>query len=313
MMRTKAAVVVATVALAVPSLAPAAQRAVEERRPAAPDAVVEVSNLAGSVQVTGWQRDEVEVTGTLGEGVERLDVTGDEGHIRIEVVLPERAWRGRFGKDLGDAHLTIRMPRLGELEVETVSADIAVSGLTGRAELESVSGAIRVEGAPEEVEAQSVSGSVDVALSEITRRTSARSVSGSVAIRGARGTVEASTVSGTVEVAGDGAVQVAGRGPQRANLESVSGTLRYEAGFAPGGSYQLKSFSGSVRVAIPEAAAARVQVTTFSGEIDSDFGQEPRRTSRHAPGKELTFTLGGGGAQVKIESFSGRIEIRRRG
>ena len=50
--------------------------------------MVEISNTAGSVVVTGWDRNEVEITGELGEGTERLDFTKGDKVTRIKVVLP---------------------------------------------------------------------------------------------------------------------------------------------------------------------------------------------------------------------------------
>jgi len=46
---------------------------ISERAPADATGHVEISNTAGSVEVSGWARNEVEVTGTLGDGVERLE------------------------------------------------------------------------------------------------------------------------------------------------------------------------------------------------------------------------------------------------
>ena len=45
-------------------------------RKVAADATGEVviSNVAGTIDVRGWDRNEVKVTGTLGRGVERVDV-----------------------------------------------------------------------------------------------------------------------------------------------------------------------------------------------------------------------------------------------
>jgi len=61
------------------------QQAVEERRPATRDGLVEIENPAGSVRVIGWDRAEVVVTGTLGKGAHRLVLRGESKRTRIEV------------------------------------------------------------------------------------------------------------------------------------------------------------------------------------------------------------------------------------
>jgi hypothetical protein len=48
---------------------------IDRRLEAAPDGMVTVSNTSGSVEVTGWSRNEVEVTGKLGRA---KSISGDE-------------------------------------------------------------------------------------------------------------------------------------------------------------------------------------------------------------------------------------------
>ena len=42
------------------------------------------------------------------------------------------------------------------------------------------------------------------------------------------------------------------------------------------------------------------------------IGPEARRTNQYTPEKELSFTTGGGGARVSIETFSGAVKITTR-
>ena len=64
----------------------AAGQQVERTIEADPNVSVEVENLAGSVVVHGWTRAEVRVTGTLGDDVEELEITGQGSRISIEVI-----------------------------------------------------------------------------------------------------------------------------------------------------------------------------------------------------------------------------------
>ena len=59
-------------------------------RKVAADATGEVviSNVAGTIDVRGWDRNEIQVTGTMGRGVERIDVDSSNGRTVIKVVLP---------------------------------------------------------------------------------------------------------------------------------------------------------------------------------------------------------------------------------
>ena len=63
-----------------------AQTQVDERRDAAPDGVVEIENLAGSVKVVGWTEAAIRVTGTLAAGAELdFEASGKRAHIEVEV------------------------------------------------------------------------------------------------------------------------------------------------------------------------------------------------------------------------------------
>ena len=65
-----------------------------------------ISNVSGTVDVRGWDRNEVQVTGHLGEDVERVDVETSGGRTVIKVVLP------RGSSHDGDATLEIQVPRM---------------------------------------------------------------------------------------------------------------------------------------------------------------------------------------------------------
>jgi len=273
-----------------------AQQAVNERRPASPTGTVEVSNVAGSVRVIGWSRAEVEVTGTLWKGVERLEFSGPPERVLVKVVLPKST------REVEDSDLTVNVPAGCRLEVEAVSADITVDGLTGTVDLASVSGDITLTGEPGEVEAETVSGDINVAVMSATMRLA--SVSGTIKARGARGEVKVETVSGNATV---DAVSV-----DRVELETVSGTVRFAGDLSANGRLDAESVSGTVDVALPAGTSGSFRLKSFSGDIDNQFGPPARRTAEYGPGSEAEFTAGSGGARVEIETMSGTIRLRKR-
>lgn len=290
-----AALLCALLAVAVPA---AADRPVDETRAANADARISIETLSGEVTVTGWNRNEVHVTGTVGDDTGGLEVTGDAGRLKIEVDIPEGHHRGH--RDL-DAHLQISVPAGAHLEVESVSSSAGVSGVDGPVDVDSVSGSIGVDGAPASVHAETVSGTIHAVGSR--GRVHAESVSGSIVIDGGSGTVHAGTVSGSVQVDVDSV--------ERGRLETVSGEIHFSGSLAPGGELEAEGHSGHIVIALPAGTSARFKVTTFSGGIDNRLSaDQPHRTSRYAPGKELEFTLGSGDGEVDLESFSGQVTLR---
>ena len=276
-----------------------ADRNVSTTLEAAPDVSIEIENIAGSIEVRGWDRNEVQVTGTIGDDVEEFVAKGGKKSILIEVETPDR--RGWRHGDI-DGHLDIRVPRGARVEIETISASIDVDDLDGRLEAESVSGSIKVSGRLTSADMESISGSVR--LNGANTRTVAETVSGSIRLEGVAERVEASSVSGSITVKA-GAIE-------RGELESVSGTIRLECDLKPGARLDVSSHSGNLTVTLQSDVSASFEATTFAGSIVNDFGPQATRTSKWVESKSLEFTTGSGDAEVSLETFSGNLRIERR-
>lgn len=286
-MRSSFFVFLTSATLALPAVASEVSRTL----PASQDAHVEISNVAGDITISGWERAEVSVEGRLGPGVEELRFEGDSRRLVVKVIPSRR--RG------GEAFLTIRVPFAASLGVSTVSAPIAVSAATGALEAASVSGSLRIGDGLASVRAETVSGSTDIgACRGIVK---ASSVSGRIAIRDARSGLEATTVSGSLDVRGQELEAV--------ELEAVSGSIRFAGGLAPRGRLVASSHSGDVVLELPTETNADITASSFSGSISNAFGKPATRNS-HGPGTELSFRLGAGGARISAQAFSGDVTLR---
>jgi len=278
----------------------AAQQRVAETRAARADGLVKIDNLAGSIKVIGWNRAEVSVKGTLGEGTERLDFEVSGNETVIEVVLPDEATRRRQNiRRIEGSDLEIHIPAGSRLDVETVSADITVSDVTGNLDLESVSGDIDVNGRPGRVWSNSISGDITIFSSEGPVR--AGTVSGRVMVREVTGRFDVSTISGNSKVYGSAI--------EEGNFESISGDLFFEGDLTTDGTLTMENHSGSIDLAVPADISADFDVTTFTGDIKNGFGQRAERRGRFGPGRVLSFVTGGGEARIRINTFSGNVEI----
>jgi DUF4097 and DUF4098 domain-containing protein YvlB len=263
------------------------------------DAVIEIENLSGSIRITGWDRSEIRVTGTLGDDVEELRFEGERDRFQIAVKIPEG--RG-FGKRDVSADLEISVPAGSGLEIETVSAPITVVDVNSWVELSSVSGNIEVNGSMTEAEMETVSGSIR--LSGANTVVEAESVSGTVEIEGTGQAVEVSTVSGSVKVAA-GEVK-------RARFESVAGGIDFDGSLAAGGRLDASCHSCNLVVTLPGTTSATFELSSFSGNISSDLGGTVEKTSRYAPGTRSEFSTGGGDGRVSLETFSGNVKLKKK-
>jgi DUF4097 and DUF4098 domain-containing protein YvlB len=275
---------------------------VDVRRPLAANGIVTINNLAGEVRVIGWDRQEVRVTGTLPDGVERVEVEGDRNRLEILVVWP-RSERGRTTTVTvrGGAELEVHVPLGARVDGTSVSASYEARELRGDLRFKTTSGAIRVEGQPAGLVAETISGRI-LATGRLAS-VRMESISGRLELRGATGDVRLQTVSGEIALLESD--------PRTANLKSVSGSIRFNGRPARGATLDVESFSGRVELRLPADVSAAFEVSSFSGNIENQFGPGAQRTSRYTPERSLVFSTGAGDARINVSSFSGATRIIR--
>jgi len=268
---------------------------IDELSAADPAGHVEVTNTSGSVEITGWDRREVEVTGELGKGSERLEF-GTSGNVtHIKVVMPERS------RGVKESELRIRVPAGSSIAVNTVSADIEVRNVSGAQRLQSVSGDIVAGTLSNEVECKTVSGDVVLTGPGSPGIFTITTVSGDAELSGVAGEVNAHTVSGDIEL-------VTGT-TARSRLRSTSGDLTLTGTLSSDARLDVESISGDVRVNLEGGVNAEFDISSFNGEIRNCFDQEATRTSEYAPGRELRFREGAGTARIRIKTLNGDINV----
>jgi DUF4097 and DUF4098 domain-containing protein YvlB len=269
---------------------------IDQSRPLDPRGRVEIDNLKGRVEVRAWDRPEVKITGSLGAGVEKFSVEGDERSLRIEVKYPNRA------RNTEPTMLIVQVPLQAELEVSTVSADIDVHGVAPRElSLESVSGDISANGAPRRASVESVSG--DLALTFNSGDVEASAVSGDLTLGGRlTGEVAVETVSGNMRV------DSKGERLRRLSVETVSGDADLKVALLPDGEISMESVSGDLTLTVPRDLSALVTGESFSGDLSAPGAKIERE--EFGPGSSFHTRYGAGKGEVRIETFSGDATLR---
>jgi DUF4097 and DUF4098 domain-containing protein YvlB len=280
-------------ALAVATTAAASE--VDESIDAAADGHVDIINISGSIEVYGWSKDSVEVTGELGEKVEELILERNGDKVLVKVKVP------RNNSNNISSDLTIRVPAGSSIDVSTVSADITSEDVEGHQMLHTVSGDVEAQAADSDVSAQSVSGDVDVTGDGSEIEAHANTVSGDVTIIAVSGAVEAEAVSGDILIR-DGSFE-------RAALNSVNGSIDFQAELTNGGKLAVETVNGDVDVQFVGDVSAKFNIETFNGDIGNCFGPKAQRTSKYTPGYELSFTEGDGDGRVTITTLNGDIDM----
>ncbi|UPG91141.1 DUF4097 domain-containing protein [Luteibacter aegosomaticola] len=271
-----------------------------------PTAKISIDNTKGEVTVTAWDKNQVQVTGTLGDGAKPLELEGDGGNIdiRVETGSGKNGWFGSWGNDtrMQPTVLNVRVPRSVQIDINVVSAPVSIDGLDGgKVSVDSVSGRIRANVRSPDVSMQTVSGTIDLAGK--AGKADLQTVSGDITAPSISDKIEAQTVSGRMTIGG---------GPWKdANFSTVSGDTKILGGISDGGKLTVDSMSGDVELGLPGNTSARLEASTFSGDLRSDFGTPTKGDD--GPGKELKTTIGSGAGNIHLEAFSGDVKVRRNG
>ena len=263
--------------------------------PADANGEVVISNVSGSIDVRGWDRNEVQVSGSLGRSVERVDIESGNGRTYIKVVLP----RGN-ARD-GDAELEVQVPRNSRVEVSAVSADVSSRGVQGTQRLKSVSGEVTAEIADNESEVRSVSGDVTVRGNGRPLSLRVASVSGSLDITNVAGRVELVTVSGDARLRAGELSEIRGR--------TTSGSLELQGKLTRDGRADVEGVSGDITLRLSAPGGLSAEVESFSGDIEGCLAKNVERVSKYGPGKRLILRTVEAGARVRAKTLSGDIEI----
>ncbi|HZO21702.1 MAG TPA: DUF4097 family beta strand repeat-containing protein [Steroidobacteraceae bacterium] len=265
-----------------------------------PHGRVEISNIAGRIEVSGWDGKEVQIHGSLGEGVDRVDVDSGHGITSIRVIVPNHTFRS------ASADLQVRVPRESELEVSAVSADVGETGVQGGLQLKSVSGDVKADIFKATSEIKTVSG--DIVLRGLRGQTDGAelhvtTISGNIRLDHGSADFEGSTVSGDLHIRVDSTHNV--------RVRTTSGDIGFEGKLLHGGSIEAESVSGDVTLRATPENGYDYDLSSFSGDITDCMGVKAERTSKYGPGKRLNGQEGSAadGARIRVKTMSGDVEL----
>jgi hypothetical protein len=250
---------------------------------------------SGDIIVSGWSRDEIHVRATSDD--DNIRLSGSSTRVSVDVGGSHRG---------GDTRFEVSVPYGVRVTTNSQSGDITVHGTRGQLEVHSNNGDVDIEDVATRLDITTLSG--DIVGRAIAGDVAISAISGEVRLSDVRGNVDAGTVSGDIELRGVAAKIV--------RAKTTSGGILYDGTIDASGRYELTSHSGDVKLRVPRDASAQLTVSTWSGTIDSDFpitlkpGEQRISSARS---KRYVFEIGGGGARISAETFSGDITIASNG
>lgn len=241
---------------------------------------VSLEGFNGSVEVMGWEKDEVDISGvkyaSSKEMLDRLkvDVSASADAVRIRVVRPEeRNWRGGMG-----VKFVVRVPKKTELErIESTNGSLRVEDVEGAARLKSTNGAIRALRVVGKLDATSTNGGIELS-----------GTVGDAVLHTTNGSIRADEVRGGLDAG------------------TTNGGIRVRVADADGKTVRARTTNGSVTVQMPAGVKAEFRASTSNASITSDFEVTGTKEKRHWEG-----TINGGGALIDLSTSNGAIRLER--
>jgi DUF4097 and DUF4098 domain-containing protein YvlB len=238
------------------------------------------------VQYTGYQLDK-----DL-----RVDSRQDGDRVQLTARVTGR-WGIFWGHSSSNLHIEVRMPSVGDAEVDTGDGAVDSQALDGSLKIHTGDGSVR---------AAAVTGNLDVDTGD-----------GSITVEGAKGTIrlhsgdghiEARGLDGNLEAtSGDGHITIAGRFD---SLMLKTGDGSIDAHVLPGSNmasaWTVHTGDGSVDFALPADIRADIDASTRDGHIsmgipvmvDGTFSRSQIHGKMNGGGQALTITTGDGSIRL---------------
>jgi len=243
MRKLRLAMILAAAAVIWALPARASSETFDKSYPLASGGTFALQNVNGTVEISGWDRNEVQIHAvkTAAHGTEdlakvRIEVDADPSHVTVRTIYPEEK-----GLEVLVAY-TVHVPQRVLLGgITTVNGGIQVMGLDSSGELRSVNGNVDVFDSAGSLSAHTTNGDIRVELRRLGETPlAAETVNGSIVVAlasGANAALDVRTMNGDF------------RSDFPVSALSASGAREFHGQLGSGGNtIRLRTVNGSVRI-----------------------------------------------------------------
>ena len=258
-----------------------------------------VENFNGSVEITGWDKDTVEIDGrqyastlALRDAI-KIDVAASDGLVQIRTIRPpDRHW------NMGVKYV-IRAPRKVNLDrIVSSNGSMKVDEIEGIIRLHTTNGSIRTSRVRGDLDASTTNGGVDI--DDFDGPAMIRTTNGRVTAEGIRGALQASTSNGSIHA------RLVKPEPHRpVKLQTSNGGIDLTMDALSDNEVRASTRNGAITVKLPSMASAHIHAQTSHSSIRTDFDlKQEERGKSHLDG-----IIGSGGPMVELTSTNGTIRL----
>jgi len=269
--------------------------------PMKPNGRLTVESFNGSIEVSGWDQDSVDISGTkYGNTQERADglrieTANTPDSVTVRAIRPSE----RHGNQ--GARFVVKVPRSALLDrISTSNASIRILDGAGPARLRTSNGSIRVQDLRGSLDAQTSNASVD--LIDVDGDAIAHTSNGHIHAEGLRGGLDAKTSNASVNAGIGGA-------NRSIRVQTSNGGVELTLPDGTSSDVLAETSNGGITVRLPAAAKARIRARTSNSSISSDFDL---RMHGEVGKNHVEGEIGsGGGPLIDLETSNGRIHLMK--
>jgi Putative adhesin len=259
-----------------------AQSKKEYRYAVAPHANVSVETQYGSIAVKPGNAGQVLVTAMPQSDKTDIDNFQQGNRIEIESHAPHGA-----SPEASRVDYEVTVPPDATVSVRSSAGPLSATGLHGDLAVEGINAAVEIRDFKD--------GHVHV-----------RTISGPITLADVHADhVEISSISGEVHLN-----SVTGN---KVDVNSTGGKIFFDGGFGAGGDYTFVTHTGDIEALVPANASADFRARSMQGKVDNEFALQPEQHpySLVPAGNAFMGTLGRAASKVVLQTFSGKIHLKR--
>ena len=259
-----------------------------------------IENLNGSVDISGWEKNEVDISGTKYAKTRELldevkiDVQSTNSAVSVRTIAPTDRWNSNAG-----ARYSIRVPNKVLVELaSSTNGRIHIERIEGAARIRTTNGGVRTTALKGNLEITTTNGNVEIV--DVTGGARVTTSNGSIKADNLHGDFTAKTSNGGISAR---LFDVPTNSPIKASttnggvdltLDQVSSDVR------------ASTSNGHINLRLPSNANAKVDAHTRNSSVSSELNI--RSTGDRSKGS-MEGTLGSGGPHIELSTTNGPIRL----
>ncbi len=301
-----------------------AQTQVDKTLDSAPNPIVSIEHINGTIDIKVWDKNQVKVTGTINEDALGWEFKRSGRHITIEVEHKSNIsfWGNKSSKSSGEDNLVIMVPLTTEIDYEAVNGTLTVANISLGVTAEVVNGNINVSDTSGRHRLTTVNGKINAV--NIQGDLELETVNGTIqAIHEGRGEVELSSVNGELKLTSDAQdisvssvnadIELILQRVRELDIDTVNSSVNASLTLQSDGKVSASSVAANMTFEFQSAISARFMVEGYAGgQFTNKITDDKTQRDEYGPSRWLEFTAGEGDAKVDIETVSGQVILKTR-